>query len=132
VTRPRADVKELRRFGLVVGGIFATIGVWPVVARGALPRWWAVGLGMALIVSALAFARRLAPAYHVWMRLADTLAWINTRLLLSLVFFGLITPMGIGMRLFAKDPMRRGFNCEAKTYRVVRRSRPPTHMTRQF
>ncbi len=76
--------------------------------------------------------RGLAPIHWVWMRLAEILGRINTRLLLSMVFFLLVTPMGMAMRLFGKVPMRRGFDREAETYRVVRRPRSPKHMTRQF
>lgn len=42
--------KELRQFGLLVGGVFAVIGLWPVVFRGESPRLWAIILGSLLIV----------------------------------------------------------------------------------
>jgi hypothetical protein len=66
------------------------------------------------------------------MGLADVLGWINTRILLSIVFFGLITPMGVVMRRLGKDPMRRAVEPAASTYRVNRTARPPSHMLRQF
>ena len=66
------------------------------------------------------------------MRLAEVLAWINTRILLSVVFFGMVTPMGLVMRWLGRDPMRRGFDRGAATYRVNRQPRPVTHLMRQF
>ena len=108
------------------------MGLWPLVVRGMGPRWWAVALGVGLVGPALAMPRVLAPAHHLWMGLAEVLAWINTRLLLGVVFFGIVTPMGVVMRLLGKDPMRRKSDPSAVTYRVGRCPRPATHMMRQF
>jgi len=66
------------------------------------------------------------------MALANALGWVNTRLVLGAIFFGLITPMGLIMRLSRKDPLHRTFDAEAETYRVRRQPRRPTHLTRQF
>jgi hypothetical protein len=131
-TTAPVDTKALRHFGLIVGGIFGAIGLWPVVVRGASPRAWALVLGIVLIGPALVAPRVLGPAHRVWMGLADILGWINTRILLSIVFFGLITPMGVVMRRLGKDPMRRAVEPDASTYRVNRTARPPSHMLRQF
>jgi hypothetical protein len=130
--RARAGGPELRRFGLIVGGVFAAIGVWPLAVRGLAPRPWALGLAAGLILPALLSPRLLAPAHRVWMALAEALGWLNTRILLSIVFFGLVTPMGAFRRALGHDPMRRALDPGAATYRVTRPRRPPTHMTRQF
>lgn len=130
--RARTSVKELRSFGFVVGGIFGVIGLWPLVVRGAGARWWALALAGVLIGPAVLAPQILAPAHRLWMGLAEVLAWVNTRILLSIVFFGMVTPMGTVMRWFGRDPMRRGFDRDAATYRVDRQPRPATHMLRQF
>lgn len=65
----------------------------------------------ALIVAAL-FAiagfvpmEPLAPVYRWWMRLAEGLGWINTRVLLVMIFYLVVTPLGLVMRLFRRDPL---------------------------
>jgi hypothetical protein len=128
----QADRKELRSFGLIVGGVFAAIALWPTVIRGHGPRLWAVALALALIVPALVWPPSLRVVHRLWMGAAEILGWINTRLVLGLIFYLVITPMGMAMRRIARDPMRRGFEPGARTYRVVRRPRPGTHMLRQF
>ena len=128
----QGDEKELRKFGLMVGGIFGAIGVWPVIIRGQHPRLWAVMLFVALVVPALIRPRYLAQVHRVWMTLGNALNWINTRIILGVVFYGVITPMGLGMRLMGHDPMRRRAGPGADTYRVVRAPRPGSHMRRQF
>ncbi|MGH7263833.1 MAG: SxtJ family membrane protein [Candidatus Rokuibacteriota bacterium] len=126
------DTRQLRNFGLLVGGVFGGIGAWPMVVRHDDPRLWALIVAVGLILPALTTPRSLAPVYRVWMKGADALGWVNTRLLLGLVFYGLVTPMGIVMRVWGRDPMGRRFERGAESYRVLRQPRPASHMRRQF
>jgi hypothetical protein len=128
----KVDAKELRNFGLIVGGIFLVIGLWPFVWKGEGMRLWAVGLGSLLIPLGLLLPAVLAPVFKVWMKVGHVLGWINTRIILGILFYGLITPMGVVMRLFGWDAMRRVLVRDVESYRVVRQPRPRTHMTRQF
>jgi hypothetical protein len=98
---------EARRFGLVVGGIFLAIGLWPLVVRGAAWRQWAVLLGGALALLAVARPVLLVPLHRGWMWVGHGLGWVNTRLLLAAVYFLLMTPLGLLMRLVGRDPLDR-------------------------
>jgi len=126
------DAAQLRKFGLLVGGIFCAIGLWPAVIRGAGPRSWALVAGVLLLLPALLAPRALTPVYRIWMTAGEALGWINTRILLGVVFYGLITPMGLIRRLRAEDPMRRRHDPAAQSYRVPKPPRPGAHMNRQF
>ena len=128
-----ASMKELRSFGLLVGGVFSVIGLWPMVIHGTSLRLWAVGVGGLLIASGGLVPHVLEPLYKGWMWIGHILGWINTRILLGIVFYGLITPIGIVFRLIGKDtPMRQAFSEESPTYRVTRQPRPRSHMKFQF
>lgn len=127
-----ATGKELRQFGLSVGAIFVVIGFWPLVFRGEPLRLWATGIGGLLIVCGGAVPSILAPVYKEWMRVGHILGWINTRILLGIVFYGLVTPIGIVFRLMGKDTMRQAFSESSTTYRVLRSPRPHSHMKHQF
>ena len=91
-----------------------------------------LALGAALVLLALVAPRALAPAHRAWMTLAAMLAWINTRILLGLVFYGVVTPIGLVMRLVGRDPIERRLDPARTSYRVLRVPRPGAHMTRQF
>ena len=133
IALPKAGTRsQLRSFGFIVGAIFAAIGLWPAVVRGGDVRAWCLALAVALTVPAAIAPTVLGPAYRVWMALGALLGWINTRIILGVIFFGLVTPIGIVLRLTGRDPMQRSFNREATTYRVLRTSRPGTHLLRQF
>jgi hypothetical protein len=124
--------KELRSFGLLVGGIFALIGIlsywfgrrgwhlWPLIAAAVL------------IVPALVAPRLLAPIHRGWMRLAEVLAWVNTRIILALAFFLMFTPIGLVRRWVAGDTLQLRFDRDAASYRTTRPARPSSHMNHQF
>ncbi len=128
----QATNKELRQFGLVVGGVFSVIGLWPVVFRGESLRLWAMILGSLLIVLGAIVPQCLKQVYRGWMKIGHVLGSINTRIILGIVYYLLVTPMGIIMRLMGKDPMHRALGENVDTYRVVRAVRPRRHMRNQF
>ena len=126
------DVKQLRSFGLMVGGIFVLIGLWPSLFRGEDSRLWVLIFAGFLIIPALLFPRILKRAYQIWMATGQILGWVNTRIILGVVFYGLFTPTRLIMSLFGKDSMRRKLEGDADSYRVVRQARPNSHMKHQF
>lgn len=127
-----ATRKELRQFGLLVGAVFTVIGLWPLVFRGEPLRLWAIGIGGLLIAFGGILPQLLAPIHKGWMWVGHILGWINTRILLGIVFYALITPIGLVFRLMGKDTMRQVFAESSTTYRVVRSPRPHSHMKYQF
>lgn len=127
-----ASHKELRAFGLLVGGVFLLIGLWPTVVRGEALRLWAVALGGGLIVLGLVTPMVLRPVYRVWMKVGHVLGFINTRILLGVIFYGLLTPMGLVRRALGKDTLQRAFAADAETYRVMKSPRHPSHVKHQF
>ena len=124
----RLTPAEGRKFGLQVGAAFAVLG--------ALSRWrghdtaplvlWA--LGGLLIAGGLFLPGRLGPVYRAWMGLAVVLSKVTTPLFLGIVYFGVITPMGVVMRLLGRNPLvhRPGRD----SYWVA--PTPSDSMTRQF
>ena len=127
-----ASKKDLRSFGLLVGAVFGVIGIWPLLFRGEPMRLWAAGLGSILVLLGGVLPGVLAPVHKAWMWVGHILGWINTRILLSIVFYGLVTPMGILFRLMGKDTMRQAFAQDSPTYRVLKKPRPRGHMKNQF
>ena len=94
-------------FGTSVGTVcclVATIQFW----RGR--PIWAIGfgsVGVFLIAAALVAPAVLWAPSRVWWRLARTLAWVNTRIVLSLLYFLVFTPLAIVFRLMGRDSLKR-------------------------
>lgn len=127
-----ATPKQLRFFGLLVGGVFSIIGAWPLASRREDPRTWALTVAVLLILPALVYPKSLIWPYRVWMAIGHVLAYINTRIILGIIFYLLFFPVGFVMRLFGWDPLRRRKEQESDTYRLVREPRPGDHMKHQF
>jgi Saxitoxin biosynthesis operon protein SxtJ len=124
--------KQLRSFGFTVGGIFALIGFWPLVVRGEDSRWWAVVVAACLLVPAVVFPKSLAWVYKGWMAAGHILGWINTRMILGLVFYLIVTPIGMVRRWLGKDPMGRQLRPDLDSYRITRKPRPASDLTKQY
>lgn len=123
---------QLRSFGLTVGGIFAGIGVWPLLIHSAEPRWWSLIIAGALLLPASIYPHSLLWPYKGWMMIGHILGWINTRIILGLVFYAVVTPIGLVRRWLGKDPMGRELRPELDSYRIIRKPRSESHLHRQY
>ena len=124
--------KQLRSFGFTVGGIFALIALWPIVVRAEDPRWWAMVVAGCLLVPAVVFPKSLVWVYKGWMAIGHVLGWINTRIILGMIFYVIVTPIGMIRRWLGKDPMGRQLRPDLDSYRIIRKPRPASHLTKQY
>jgi len=127
------DVNELRSFGFITGGLTPVIFglLLPWLFGHDFPKWpWIVS--GTLLVWTLVLPKSLKPVYRVWMTIGLILGWINTRIILSIMFYLIILPTGVIMRLFGKDPMARTMLREQKSYRVTSTVPDKNHMERPY
>ena len=127
------DKKGLRNFGLVTGAIAAVLFglLLPWIFGHGFPLWpWIV----AGVLAAWAFLApaTLSPVYRAWMAVGHVLGWINTRIILGLMFYLVVLPAGFLMRIFRKDPMSRRFEARAPTYRIPSTDHAKNHLERPF
>ena len=132
-TIPELDRKGLREFGLLTGGIVAVLfGLFfPWVLERPWPRWpWVLFgvLGGMALIAPLA----LKPVYKGWMQLGLLLNKVTTPLILGLVFFLVISPIGLVRRIRRHDAMARSFDSNAATYRVPSQQKPSESLKRPF
>jgi hypothetical protein len=129
---PQVSAKDLRIFGLVLGAMFAAFfGLIPLLRHHATPRWpWI--LAVVLWLTALIWPAALSYLHRVWTRLGLALGWVNTRVILTLLFAVAIVPVGLVMRLMGRDRMARKLDPARPSYRVPSRRRPDQDMERPF
>ncbi len=138
----KPDAKGLRVFGLLFAAFFIlVIGLLIPMLRhdlgllftdaGLWPRWpWAVGGVVA--AWALLHPASLYLLHRPWMVFADVAGWVNTRIVLILMFYALILPIGLIMRLFGYDPMQRKIDTQLTTYRSQRKPQSREHMRHPY
>ncbi|NJL89619.1 MAG: sxtJ [Coleofasciculaceae cyanobacterium SM2_1_6] len=130
---PKLDRQGLRNFGLMMAGFLGVIFgvIIPLVRRHESPSWiWAIA--SLFVAFALIAPNLLNPVYHVWMRFGMALGWVETRIVLGLVFYLMIFPMGLVMRLLSNDPLRRELQKREPSYRVPSKLRNKESLERPF
>lgn len=113
-----ATEKELRSFGLIMAGMIAFFFGFliPWIWDLAWPTWPWVFVAFFAILG-LAKPSFLAPIYKGWMKFAFALGWFNTRLILSIIFYGIVFPIGLIFKILGKDPMKRKYDKSLESYR---------------
>jgi hypothetical protein len=130
---PELDAKGLRSFALTTGGIVVALFglLLPWLLDLGFPIWpWV--LGTVLGVWGLAAPASLRPIYRGWMRFGLLASRITTPIILGIVFYIVIMPMGLVMRLFGHDPMRRRLDIEDASYRVPSKPAPRESVERPY
>jgi len=108
-----------RSFGLVFTAFFVLVGLLPLL-HGHGMRPWALGLAVVFLLLALAAPATLAPANRAWTKFGLLLHNIVSPVALGILFYGVVTPTGLIMRLLGKDPLRLRFDHSANSYWIVR------------
>lgn len=130
---PELDASGLRRFGLstgaIIGGLFGF--VLPFLFNWNYARWpWIIAA--ILIVWALLFPSSLNRVYHVWMRFGLLLNRIVSPIVLGVVFFLVVTPIGLVMRLTGRNPMNKTGDTKEGSLRVNCEARDAKHLERPY
>jgi NADH:ubiquinone oxidoreductase subunit 5 (subunit L)/multisubunit Na+/H+ antiporter MnhA subunit len=103
----KSEKRDLRNFGLLVGGILAVIGgvlIW----RGKPSYPYFLITGLLLVGSGLLVPSVLRPLQRAWMALAVVLGWVMTRVILSVLFYLVITPLSLLLRVFGMRFLDKG------------------------
>lgn len=108
-----------RSFGLVFAAVFVIVAFFPLISDGAV-RVWALILSGTLILVAVLQPRLLAPANRLWKQIGGLMHRIASPIALGLVYYFVVTPTGIILRLFRKDPLRLSFDPKAVSYWIKR------------
>lgn len=108
-----------RSFGMAFAGFFAIVTAWPLTHGGNV-RWWSLALAAAFFVAALIVPNVLSPFNRAWAAFGLMLHKIVTPIVMGAIFFLIVTPVSLLMRLFGQIPMQLRFDPKAGSYWIVR------------
>ncbi|MGK0273180.1 MAG: hypothetical protein ACI88H_003859, partial [Cocleimonas sp.] len=124
-----ADVTktDLRNFGFIMGGMFA------LIFGGLLPRIfnaesWPIWPFIVLVVFwalALIIPESLRKVNEIWIKVGNVLGWVNSRIILGIMFYLLIFPIGLLLKVFGRDAMNRKLESDTDSYRRISKQRDP-------
>jgi hypothetical protein len=127
-------LRREREFGLLVGAISCAIaGWWLYRGRFGVAARPLLFVGLLLVVLGLIFPAALRHPYRLWMRLGEAISFVMTRVTLAIVFFGIVTPIGLLRKVAGGDPLRRRAR-PADSYwcPYSARQRDPKHYEKMF
>ncbi len=115
ISRLEINRKTLRNFGLLFFGIFCILA--GMMYWKANPFWpWLVMASIVFLLIVVFFPMSLRQPYRLWMSLAFVMGWFMTRLILSTLFFVVMTPMRMVLRWLKKDLLDETIQKDAGTY----------------
>jgi len=122
-----------RSFGLVFAAVFLVIAGWPLF-YGEAPRWWSLGIAGGFAAIAIWKPAILGRLNRLWMRLGLLLGKVVSPIALGILFYCVVAPIGLIVRLAGKDPLRLKLDSGATSYWIPRKppGPPPDSMTNQF
>lgn len=129
----KVDRKTLRSFGLTISLILVILFgvVLPWLRTHSLPRWpWIVGAVLSSLALISPMSIRLV--YRVWMRIGLVLGFINTRIILGIIYYGLLTPMGWIMHWVKKENNFKGYDSSVSSYRLASSEKAIASMEKPF
>lgn len=132
-TNTPVDEQELRKFGFIFAGIL--IFVFGLI----LPYWihhtirqWPFYIGLPVALLAAVIPAWLRPLYVVWMKFGAVMGFINTHIIMFILFYGLMTPIGWLLRLSGKDLLAQKLVREQPSYRVPSEPYLKEHMEKPY
>ncbi len=117
-----------RSFGVLFAVVFLLIGLWPLLDGGAV-RWWSLTVALVFAVLAAIRPGLLAPFNRLWLALGLLLNRIVSPLVMALLFFLIITPFALVMRVTGKDPLRLKYDPKVRSYWILRAPPGPSPET---
>ena len=130
---PELNTQELRKFGFTTGAVVVVLFglLLPWLFNHGYPYWPWILAGV-LWLWALIAPATLKPVYNGWMKVGHVLGWINTRIILGLMFYTVFFAVGLVLKILGKDPMSRQIDKTAESYRVTSRVHTKDHVERPF
>jgi hypothetical protein len=123
-----------RKFGLAFGALFAILGLWPLFHQSGSPKWGLLALSTAVLAVALLRPHWLMPLNRGWFKLGLALNRIVGPVVMAMLFFGAVVPLGWFLRRKGEDLLRLKMKPQAGTYWIEREppSPAPDSMKKQF
>jgi len=130
----RRTFRAEREFGLLVGAVFSLLGLWWFYrGKFATAAYIFTITGVLLILLGALFPRLLIIPRKYWMKLAEGMSYVSSRIILAIIFFLVLTPIGLVKRAMGWDPLlRRSGSRESYWHPYPERQQNSRHYERMY
>ena len=122
-------ISSNRSFGIVFCVVFLLIGLYPIIYNQDI-RFWSFGISIIFLILGLLNSKILTPLNKIWFKFGLFLGKIISPLIMGIIFFFVVTPIGIIMRVLGKDLLNLKYN-KSKSYWIEKRD-TKSSMKNQF
>ncbi len=122
-------ISSNRSFGILFSIVFAIIAFWPTI-NGNPMRLWSIPISVIFLVLGLLNSKLLNPLNIVWVKFGELLGRIVAPIVMAIIYFIIVTPIGLFMRLIGKDLLNIKFS-KSNTY-WIKREKKVGSMKKQF
>jgi len=126
----KIKINSNRSFGIVFFFIFLIISLWPLLNGNEL-RLWSIIASMMFLILGLINSNFLTPLNKMWFKFGKLLGSIVAPIVMGIIFFLVITPTGIIMKILGKDLLKKKYNSKIKSY-WINREKSKSTMKQQF
>jgi hypothetical protein len=119
-----------RNFGIVFFVVFLIISFYPLAYDGDIIRWTLV-ISIIFLILGLINSKILNPLNRLWFKFGILLGRIISPIIMALIFFVVVTPIGLIMRLLRRDLLNLKYNKKSKSY-WIENNGPKSKMKNQF
>ena len=126
----KIKISSNRSFGIVFFFVFLIISLWPLINENPL-RVWSIYVAIIFLILGLMNSKFLAPLNILWFKFGELLGSIVAPIVMGIVFFVVITPIGLFMKMIGKDLLNDKYNNKNKSYWINREKSKGT-MKQQF
>ena len=118
-----------KSFGIVFFIVFLLIAMYPLI-NGDIVRYWSLIISLIFLILSFLNSKLLTPLNKIWIKFGNQLGKIISKFLIGFLFFCVVTPIGLIMRIFEKDLLNLKFNND-KSY-WIDKTEPKRKMKNQF
>tara|TARA_B100001029_G_C15048919_1_gene449216 strand:+ start:223 stop:600 length:378 start_codon:yes stop_codon:yes gene_type:complete len=118
-----------RSFGIIFASAFLIISLYPLLNNENI-RAWSLIISLIFLILGLLNSRLLTPLNKTWFKFGILLSKIFSPLIMGTIFFLVVTPIGIFMRIFRKDLLNLKFNKSSSYW--IKKKGPKSSMRNQF
>lgn len=125
----KSNIGSNRSFGIIFSIIFLIVSLWPILDKENI-RIWSLLLSIIFLVLGILNSKILTPLNYSWYKFGIFLGKVVSPIVMTVIFFGVITPIGLLMKILKKDLLNLKFNHD-KSY-WIKKNEPKSKMNKQF
>ena len=126
----KIKINSNRSFGIVFFFVFVIVSLWPLINENSL-RVWSIFVAIIFLILGLMNSKLLTPLNILWFKFGKLLGYIVSPIVMGFVFFVVITPTGLIMKIIGKDLLNNKYNNKIKSY-WINRGKLKSTMKQQF